>query len=334
MKQGQKSDFDLLNKQIKDLETKVSQLQTVCSPVLIAQQLHTIVPAADRLDSNNPLIDKQGDQPTSNPENPNTTVVDKQRDKTADDCGNQNINTGTNKQHQSLTELPLPSIGRGRGRGRNASAPEGRNPGISHQKSGMTKSTKHAELRPDKRRDQDKRRIEVVIGTNPNKEDEPSQLWTDVVRRKRPPTNNNTKSSDKDIPVPKRSSRSLRGVQREKGITLYVENIEKDDSDSDDDIKQQVIQQAKHHNIRIMQCYVIHNRVSQYSVGYKIVVPLSCGQRAQLQSTWPAPIKCREWVSKRKWDNAPFIDSEFDQDDIYRSTKEYDSVNSERRYYA
>ncbi|CAH1795747.1 unnamed protein product, partial [Owenia fusiformis] len=130
-------------------------------------------------------------------------------------------------------------------------------------------------------------------------------------------------------------ARSLRGVCATKTTTLYLENIAKDECESDDDIVLQVKDYATTKGISIHQCYVVHNKVSTLRVGCKITVPVDQIVRALKVETWPDPVVCRKWEYKRKKTSYgtfkrsldyPAIDNDTDYDlheDIYESTNEY-----------
>ncbi|CAH1778423.1 unnamed protein product [Owenia fusiformis] len=121
-------------------------------------------------------------------------------------------------------------------------------------------------------------------------------------------------------------SRPLSGIKHERGATFYIENIEICDREQDKDIKRQVISQAKANNIRIMQCYVIHNRVSEYRVGCKIVVPQSAAEMITQPHVWPDPVRCREWVQRGRYTRSRQHD-DLDYDDIHQSSTEYSASN-------
>ncbi|CAH1792228.1 unnamed protein product, partial [Owenia fusiformis] len=161
-----------------------------------------------------------------------------------------------------------PRVSRGRGRGRHASAPEPRAPGKeTSKKPNATQRARNPTQNP----------IEVIV-SDPVADEE---TWSDVVRRKRPKNppprldlrSTASKPTIRGLSGTNSSTRFLRGVKSESGITLYLENIEICEGETNEDIKHQVSAYAKNQNIRIMQSYVVHNKVSQYRVGCKIIVP-------------------------------------------------------------
>ncbi|CAH1782499.1 unnamed protein product, partial [Owenia fusiformis] len=92
-----------------------------------------------------------------------------------------------------------------------------------------------------------------------------------------------------------RNARGLKGVAYEKAQTLYLESIEVEADDSDDDIENLVKEHVKYLGIRIMKLYVVRNRYSEYRVGVKLIVPETSVTKAMDPDVWPHPITCRRW---------------------------------------
>ncbi|CAH1788380.1 unnamed protein product [Owenia fusiformis] len=110
----------------------------------------------------------------------------------------------------------------------------------------------------------------------------------------------------KETPVNK-PMKGLKGASFERSQSLYLENIQMDDNDTDDDIIALVKEHAKRKGIKLMQAYVIHNRFSMYRVGVRMTVPVSSADKAVEDDSWPAPIKCRQWQRFRQ--NANYGDN-------------------------
>lgn len=98
---------------------------------------------------------------------------------------------------------------------------------------------------------------------------------------------------------PSYTKRTLKGCIPEKGVTLYVEHIQMCLDDTDDDIVKMVKVYGQTHSVRVMNGYVIHNRVCTDIVGCKITVPASHVEKVMLEDFWGQDITCRRWEDRR-----------------------------------
>lgn len=92
----------------------------------------------------------------------------------------------------------------------------------------------------------------------------------------------------------------LRGCVLEKGVQLYLEHIQMCVGDTDDDLIHMAKEHGQANGIRVMNAYVIHNRVCTDMVGCKITVPESQVERAMLPDFWAKNITCRIWEQRRR----------------------------------
>ncbi|CAH1791414.1 unnamed protein product [Owenia fusiformis] len=143
--------------------------------------------------------------------------------------------------------------------------------------------------------------------------DTSTQNWNEIVAKKKSPVKMvpfkplNAPSKNRDNAQTTRTKRGLRGIAFERSKTLYLENICQEESESDDDTIKIVKEHANSKDIKILQVYVVHNRVNSYRVGCKIIVPLSTASKAMESDMWPTPIACREWRTR------PYTDRRSDQ---------------------
>ncbi|CAH1781045.1 unnamed protein product [Owenia fusiformis] len=166
--------------------------------------------------------------------------------------------------------------------------------------------------------------------------------FANVVSKPKPKTSAPTKTP---APIPTRTKpgRGLRGVTAVRTTTLYLENIAKEDIESDEDIILQVKDCALDSEINIRQAYIVHNKVSTKRVGCKIIIPKDHVERALSMDAWPHPVKCRKWeyLPKRKrntyrdfkqmlayndWNSEVHDlsgDDNLDYDNIYEATNEF-----------
>jgi hypothetical protein len=91
----------------------------------------------------------------------------------------------------------------------------------------------------------------------------------------------------------------LNGAKREKGILLYLKNIDTEGK-SDDELRSDIRKYGQSVGIRIMHADIVHNRYCQDVVGCKIRVPLSQKDKALAIQIWPEEVACRIW-QKREW---------------------------------
>ena len=122
--------------------------------------------------------------------------------------------------------------------------------------------------------------------------------------------------------------RQLRGVKREKGITMYLSGIEVED-ETDDEVVRIVKDHARDKGIRIIGHNVIRTRRFPYVVGCKIILPDAQEYRALTPDTWPSDVLCRKWdpQPRRKWnpnggwgkDNNQKEDWDYDQNNDYNN---------------
>lgn len=101
-------------------------------------------------------------------------------------------------------------------------------------------------------------------------------------------------------------AKALKGCKPEKGVMLYVENIQLDYRDTDEDIAKMVRDNAAGLGIRILSAYVIHIRGHPGIVGCKITVPLSQIGDALDDSFWPQDVKCRKWETRPRRNKQEF----------------------------
>ena len=92
--------------------------------------------------------------------------------------------------------------------------------------------------------------------------------------------------------------RQLRGVKRERGITMYLSGIEVDD-ESDEDIVHMIKEHAKDKGLRVMGHTIIRTWRYPYVVGCKIVIPENQEYISLNPDTWPADVSCRKWEKQQ-----------------------------------
>ena len=91
------------------------------------------------------------------------------------------------------------------------------------------------------------------------------------------------------------SPKSLKGYIPEKITDLYLENVRRDDGDSDQAITQAVKRHANRHGVIVRSVRIVKNRFCDNMVGCRIQVPVYDVQRALNNSNWPPKVKCRKW---------------------------------------
>lgn len=92
--------------------------------------------------------------------------------------------------------------------------------------------------------------------------------------------------------------RSLRGCVPVKGVQLYLEHIQMNNGDTDDDILVMVKQHGQANDLRVMSAYIVHNRVCSDVVGCKISVPDSQVETAMSPGFWAEDITVRRWENR------------------------------------
>ena len=93
------------------------------------------------------------------------------------------------------------------------------------------------------------------------------------------------------------TSPQLRGVKREKTVLLYASGIEKDDDETDDQIKNRVRRYVKRRlDVRVMYSQIVHARFYEDTIGCKICVPARVKEILTAPGFWPSDVQCREWT--------------------------------------
>jgi hypothetical protein len=82
------------------------------------------------------------------------------------------------------------------------------------------------------------------------------------------------------------------GQRREPAVTLYLEDIAREDS-SDTDLATAVKQYAKSKGIRVMSAIIVSNKYCDDTVGCKNRIPETQEQKALCGYVWPDEIVCR-----------------------------------------
>ncbi len=94
--------------------------------------------------------------------------------------------------------------------------------------------------------------------------------------------------------------RTLKGCKPERGVALYLEHIQFNHGDTDEDIVDLVRAHGMSNNLRVITAHVVHNRVCPDIVGCKITVPLSQVGDAMVAGLWAEDITCRKWENRRR----------------------------------
>lgn len=122
----------------------------------------------------------------------------------------------------------------------------------------------------------------------------PVQSSLQAYRRPSKPTQ---RESGRSTPA----SSVLRGVKHEKTMVIYVSNIARDVSESDDMVKSRVRKYVKKKSTaRIISVQVVRNRYSEDTVGCKLTIPISVQEILLAPGFWPEDVKCREWSRNRR----------------------------------
>ena len=187
-------------------------------------------------------------------------------------------------------------------------------------------------------------RCNVMAGKQPSVTQHQSEQerWPPLPQARHPEHLAHQQSPPKRIPAPKApqspnvqplikpSGHKLRGVKQEKGVALYLKNINID-GDSDQEVGQMVKDHAMVNHIRIMWFRVIKYRACNDVVGCKIFVPESQEHLALDPSTWPSEISCRRWESQENWRrknwNYQYSSNQQDDVNIHSDTMDYYSEN-------
>lgn len=101
------------------------------------------------------------------------------------------------------------------------------------------------------------------------------------------------------------SGHGLRGVKRERGSMLYLQNISVED-ETDEDIGRMVRDHCREKGIRVMMHRVIRHRGYQDMASVKLLIPESQEYLALAPDSWPDELSCRRWSKEppqrsRRW---------------------------------
>ena len=126
--------------------------------------------------------------------------------------------------------------------------------------------------------------------------------WQHQRHEKRRYNKYNKQSRDNNDNNRKATPAPLSGVKQERGVELYVQNIQRHAGDIFKDIADRVRSYCKAKGLRVMSARIIKIRASEDMVGCRITVPERQVDDA-LGDMWPADVKCRRWENKggRRW---------------------------------
>ena len=91
----------------------------------------------------------------------------------------------------------------------------------------------------------------------------------------------------------------LSGSQRQKGVLLYLKNIDTE-GNTDEDLSSNIRKYGQSVGIQIMHADVIDNRYCQDVVGSKIRVPVSQKEETLALHIWPEEITYRAWERRER----------------------------------
>ncbi len=132
-------------------------------------------------------------------------------------------------------------------------------------------------------------------------------------------------------------SKVLTGKTPEKPVTVYLENIHKDDEWTSDDIIAMVKDHSKKRMLRVMSACVVFNKVCQDTVGCRITVPESRVEDVLCEGFWPNNIHCRKWQryrpkSRKRWRQEADEQQDNGQRYMHDDTDMRQQRNDERGY--
>ena len=87
----------------------------------------------------------------------------------------------------------------------------------------------------------------------------------------------------------------LQGRKQESFEELYLSNIAKRDTQTHQDVAHEIRTYCKKKDLRVMNVWVVPNRVADDTVGCKIRVPLRQVDDALDSRMWPSDITCKRW---------------------------------------
>ena len=128
--------------------------------------------------------------------------------------------------------------------------------------------------------------------SNPKRMEQPTQIRRDMPKPQQEPQEYARASQP--------TTHKLRGMKPEKGVALYLKNINIG-WETDEEIGNMVKDHAKRHAIRIMSYKVMRYRACNDVVGCRIFVPQSMEQLALDPKMWPSEIDCRRWENSEVW---------------------------------
>ena len=99
----------------------------------------------------------------------------------------------------------------------------------------------------------------------------------------------------------RKPKRTLRGAKHEKASALYLQQIQIDGDEADEEIGYLVKSYAAEKGIRIMNFRLIRYKKTLDTVGMRISVPESQEHIALNPGTWPNEMKCRRWEPAGVW---------------------------------
>ena len=99
----------------------------------------------------------------------------------------------------------------------------------------------------------------------------------------------------------------ITGIRRETGVKVYVQNIHRKRGQSYKDIASNVKKYCSAEGVRVMNAFVIGNRVTDDTVGCQLTVPMRYFDTVIADRFWPSEVVCKRWESKTS--------SESDSDD-------------------
>ena len=90
----------------------------------------------------------------------------------------------------------------------------------------------------------------------------------------------------------------ITGIKRETGVKVYVQNIHRKRGQSYKEIAYNVKKYCMSEGVRVMNAYVIGNKVTDDMVGCQLTIPMRHFDTVIADRFWPSEVICKRWESK------------------------------------
>ncbi len=93
----------------------------------------------------------------------------------------------------------------------------------------------------------------------------------------------------------------FRGIERQKGTAIYIEQIAIDGQEENEEIGNMLKEYCASQNIRVMKYRVFRFRSCYDTVACRIIIPESQEHLALNPKSWPNHVSVRRWQNREQW---------------------------------